>query len=59
MLRNRPMCQMDGQGVFQWLVTDVELDPITLVDCIVAPIGRMADVKVKKETSIQRARRVN
>ena len=21
-LHNRPMCQMDGLGVFQWLVTD-------------------------------------
>ncbi len=37
----------------------MELDPITLVDCIVALIGGMANVKVEKETSIQRARRIN
>jgi hypothetical protein len=41
------------------ILSTVELDPIMLVDCIVAPIGRMADVKVKKKASIQRARRVN
>jgi hypothetical protein len=41
------------------ILSTVKLDPITLVDCIVAPIGRMADVKVKEETSIQCARRVN
>ena len=41
------------------ILSTVKLDPIMLVDCIVAPIGRMADIKVNKETSIQCARRVN
>jgi len=38
------------------VLTTVKLNPITLVDGIVALIGRMADVEVKQEMAIQRAR---
>ncbi len=37
----------------------MKLDPITLVDCVVAPIGRMANVKLKQEAAVQRAKWVN
>ena len=30
------------------VLTTVKLNPITLVDCIVAPVGRMANVKIKQ-----------
>ena len=41
------------------VLTTVKLNPITLVDCIVAPVGRMANVKIKQETAVQRARWVD
>ncbi len=41
------------------IFTTIKLDPITLVDCLVAPIGRMANVKLKQEAAVQRARWVN
>jgi hypothetical protein len=37
----------------------MKLYPITLVDCILLPIGGMANVKFKKETSIHSASRIN
>ncbi len=37
----------------------VKLDSITLIDCVVAPIGRMANVKLKQEAAVQRARWIN
>ncbi len=41
------------------ILATMELDPITLVDCVVAPIGRVANVKLKQEAAVQRARWVN
>ena len=41
------------------VLTTMKLNPITLVDCIVAPIGRVANVKLKQEAAVQRARWVN
>ncbi len=41
------------------ILTTMKLDPITLVDCVVAPIGRVANVKLKQEVAVQRARWVN
>ncbi len=41
------------------VLTTMKLDPITLVDCIVAPIGGMANVKLKQELAIQCARLIN
>jgi hypothetical protein len=37
----------------------MKLDPIMLVDCIVLPIGGMANVKLKQEAAIQCARWIN
>ena len=41
------------------VLTTVKLNPITLVDCIVAPVGRMANVKIRQEAAVQRARWVD
>ena len=41
------------------ILATMELDPITLVDCVVAPIGRVANVKLKQEAAVQHARWVN
>jgi hypothetical protein len=41
------------------VLTTMKLDPIMLVDCIVAPIGGMANVKLKQEPAIQLARWIN
>ena len=38
------------------ILATMKLDPITLVDCIVAPIGRVANVELKQEAAVQRAR---
>ncbi len=48
-----------GERRMKNVLTTVKLNPITLVDCIVAPVGRMANVKIKQEMAIQRARWVN
>lgn len=34
------------------------LDPITLIDCVITPIGRVADVEVKEKLAIECARRM-
>ncbi len=42
----------------RWMSDDLltmELDPITLVDCTIAPICWMANVKFEEELAIQRA----
>ena len=36
-----------GERRIKNVLTTVKLNPITLVDCIVAPVGRMANVKIK------------
>jgi len=41
------------------VLTTVKLNPIMLVDCIVAPVGRMANVKIKQEMAVQHARWVD
>ena len=41
------------------MVTTVKLNPIMLVDCIVVPGGRMANVKIKQEAAVQCARWVD
>ena len=41
------------------ILVTMKLDPIMLVDCVVAPIGRVADVKLKQEAAVQHARWVN
>ena len=41
------------------VLTTKKLNPITLVDCIVAPVGRMANVKIKQEAAVERARWVD
>ncbi len=38
------------------VLTTVKLNPIMLVDCIVALVGRMANVKLKQKAAVQRAR---
>jgi hypothetical protein len=38
------------------IFTTMKLDPITLVDWAVVPIDRMANVKLKQEADVQRAR---
>jgi hypothetical protein len=41
------------------VLTTMKLNPITLVDCIVAPVSRMANVKIKQEAAVQPARWVD
>ncbi len=41
------------------ILTTIKLDPITLVDCVVSPIGRVANVKLNQEAAVQRARWIN
>jgi hypothetical protein len=41
------------------ILATMKLDPITLVDCIVASIGRVANVKLKQEVAVQRTRWVH
>jgi hypothetical protein len=36
-----------GERRMKNVLTTVKLNPITLVDCIVAPVGRMANVKIE------------
>jgi hypothetical protein len=48
-----------GERRMKNVLTTVKLNPITLVDCIVAPVRRMANVKIEQETAVQRARWVN
>ena len=47
------------EGWMKDILTTIELNPITLVNCIVSPIGGMANVKFKQETSVLCARRIN
>ncbi len=41
------------------ILATMKLDPITLVDCVVVPIGRIANVKLKQEVAVQHARWAN
>ena len=45
-----------AQRRMQDILPTVELDPVTLIDGVVPPIGGVADVKLKQKTSVQRAR---
>ena len=38
------------------ILVTMKLDPIMLVDCVVAPVGRMANIKLKQEAAVQCAR---
>ena len=40
----------------QNVLPTVELEPVTLIDGVVSPIGGVADVELKKESPVQRAR---
>ena len=37
----------------------VILNPVTLVDCVVAPVGGMANIELEQEAAVQRAGWVN
>ena len=48
-----------GEQRMKTVLTTVKLNPITQVDCIVAPVGRMENVKIKQESAVQHARWVD
>ncbi len=48
-----------GEQMMKNVLTTVKLNPVMLVDCVVAPVGRMANVKIKQEAAVQRARWVD
>jgi hypothetical protein len=39
----------------QDILPTMELDPITLIDGVIPPIGGVADIELKKKASVQRA----
>jgi hypothetical protein len=40
------------------ILATVELDPVTLIDGVIPPVGGVADVELEQKTSVQRARGV-
>jgi hypothetical protein len=46
---------LSGERWMSYILPSMELDPITLVDCIILPISWMEDVKLEEELAVQLA----